>query len=74
MILAKGGGEGEEGGDILGDFIDALSGFDLSPGSGSEGSLSNIAPHGNFNEHPNSTVRVWLGPLGTSLESQLCLR
>lgn len=70
QFFAKGGGAKGLGGDSLGDFFGALGDtFDLLSGMGSNASPSNIAPHGDFDEHPNATLRLWLGPLGGCLAS-----
>jgi len=63
QFFAKGGGGGD-GGDALGGIIDDISSA-IQASQSSSGPSSNIAPHGDFDDSPNATMRVWLGPLGT---------
>jgi len=62
QLFAK-GSSSEEGGGVIGDIADLVSSIKDANSGGKV--ASTVAPHGNFDNHPNATVRVWLGPLGS---------
>jgi len=63
-LSAKGGFGDDDGSEI---FDAIIAGLSALASAESCAQISNIAPLGDFDEHPNSTLRLWLGPLGASL-------